>query len=186
MPHFHIPLQSGSDEVLRLMHRRYDTQLFAHKIDLIKTLIPDCFIGVDVIVGTRGETDALFEDSYHFIEGLNISQLHVFPYSERPGTAALRIPYIVDDKTKKERSRRLLALSDDKTETFYRERIGFQAKVLFEKSRVGMPMHGFTDNYIRVELSPDEAKAEYDNKIMSVTLGDFTSGRNALKATLIK
>lgn len=186
MPHFHIPLQSGSDEVLRLMHRRYDTQLFAHKIDLIKTLIPDCFIGVDVIVGTRGETDALFEDSYHFIEGLDISQLHVFPYSERPGTAALRIPYIVDDKTKKDRSRRLLALSDDKTETFYRERIGFQAKVLFEKSRVGMPMHGFTDNYIRVELSPDEAKAEYDNKIMSVTLGDFTSGRNALKATLIK
>ncbi len=98
MPHFHIPLQSGSDEVLRLMHRRYDKQLFAHKIELIKQKMPDAFIGVDVMVGCRGERPELFEECYDFLDSLDVTQLHVFPYSERPGTAALRIPYIVDEK----------------------------------------------------------------------------------------
>ena len=88
MPHFHIPLQSGSDEVLRLMHRRYDRSLFAHKIKLIKQMMPDAFIGVDVMVGTRGEKPELFEETYNFIKSLDVTQLHVFPYSERPGTAA--------------------------------------------------------------------------------------------------
>ena len=92
MPHFHIPLQSGSDEVLRLMHRRYDTELFRHKVELIKSLMPDAFIGVDVMVGCRGETEKCFSECYDFIDSLDVQQLHIFPYSERPGTAALKIP----------------------------------------------------------------------------------------------
>lgn len=184
MPHFHIPLQCGSDEVLRLMHRRYDTELFSHKIHLIKQYMPDAFIGVDVIVGTRGETDELFEESYKFIESLDVTQLHVFPYSERPGTMALKIPYVVDDKIKKERSKRLLELSDKKTEAFYAKHIGKKSVVLFEKTRPGMPMHGFTDNYIRVELPPSKAKECYDNQLVSVTLGDFNVARTSLKAII--
>ena len=112
MPHFHIPLQSGSNEVLKLMHRRYERELFAAKVARIKSVMPDAFIGVDVIVGMRGETDELFEDAFRFIEGLDVTQLHVFSYSERPGTAALKIPYKVSPQTKHERSQRLLELSD--------------------------------------------------------------------------
>ncbi len=181
MPHFHIPLQSGSDEVLKLMHRRYDKALFAHKIELIKQLMPDAFIGVDVMVGCRGEKPECFEECYDFLKGLDVSQLHVFPYSERPGTAALRIPYVVSDQDKKERSRRLLALSDEKTEAFYARYIGTEAEVLFEKAPRGKAMHGFTRNYIRVELSPSEAKAEYDNQLMKVRLGNFNFDKSALK-----
>ena len=184
MPHFHIPLQSGSDEVLRLMHRRYDKALFAHKIGLIKSLMPDAFIGVDVMVGCRGETPECFEECYEFLKGLDVTQLHVFPYSERPGTAALRIPYVVSEKDKKERSRRLLALSDEKTQAFYARHIGQEAEVLFEKAPRGKAMHGFTKNYIRVELSPAEAKPEYDNQLMSVRLGEFNFDRSALRAFL--
>lgn len=181
MPHFHIPLQSGSDEVLKLMHRRYDKALFAHKIELIKQLMPDAFIGVDVMVGCRGERPECFEECYDFLKGLDVTQLHVFPYSERPGTAALRIPYVVSDQDKKERSRRLLALSDEKTEAFYARYIGTEAEVLFEKAPRGKAMHGFTRNYIRVELSPSEAKAEYDNQLMKVRLGNFNFDKSALK-----
>ena len=112
MPHFHIPLQSGSDEVLKLMHRRYDRALFAHKINLIKEKMPDAFIGVDVMVGCRGEKPEYFEDCYDFLESLPVTQLHVFPYSERPGTSALSIPYVVDDKEKRQRVKRLLDMSD--------------------------------------------------------------------------
>ena len=181
MPHFHIPLQSGSDEVLKLMHRRYDKALFAHKIELIKELMPDAFIGVDVMVGCRGERPECFEECYDFLKGLDVTQLHVFPYSERPGTAALRIPYVVSDQDKKERSRRLLTLSDEKTEAFYARYIGTEAEVLFEKAPRGKAMHGFTRNYIRVELSPSEAKAEYDNQLMKVRLGNFNFDKSALK-----
>ena len=117
MPHFHIPLQSGCDEVLKLMRRRYDTALFAHKIQRIKELMPDAFIGVDVIVGTRGETPEYFEQAYEFIRGLDITQLHVFSYSERPGTQALKIDYVVPAEEKHRRSQRLLALSDEKTKS---------------------------------------------------------------------
>ena len=112
MPHFHIPLQSGSDEVLRLMHRRYDKALFAHKIQLIKEKMPNAFIGVDVMVGCRGEKPELFDECYRFLDALDVTQLHVFPYSERPGTAALRIPYTVDEQEKKRRSKLLLDMSD--------------------------------------------------------------------------
>ena len=184
MPHFHIPLQSGSDEVLRLMHRRYDRSLFAHKIALIKERMPDAFIGVDVMVGSRGEKPEYFEDCYNFLAGLDITQLHVFPYSERPGTSALSIPYVVNDKDKKLRSKRLLALSDEKTQAFYAKHIGRQAEVLFEKAARGKAMHGFTKNYIRVELPPSMAREEYDNQLIDVTLGEFNHDRSALKAIL--
>ncbi|MBQ7422623.1 MAG: tRNA (N(6)-L-threonylcarbamoyladenosine(37)-C(2))-methylthiotransferase MtaB [Prevotella sp.] len=185
MPHFHIPLQSGSDEVLKLMHRRYDTALFAHKINLIKQQMPDAFIGVDVMVGTRGETQEYFEVCYQFLKTLDIMQLHVFPYSERPGTAALKIPYIVSDADKKLRSKRLLALSDEKTQAFYANYIGQNAEVLFEKAPRGCAMHGFTKNYIRVELPPTDAREEYDNQLMKVRLGDFNSKKDALRAYII-
>lgn len=182
MPHFHIPLQSGSDTVLKLMHRHYDRQLFAGKIRLIKQSMPAAFIGVDVMVGCRGETPECFEDTYSFLDELPVTQLHVFPYSERPGTAALRIPYIVPEKEKKLRSKRLLDLSDRKTEAFYARHIGQEAEVLFEKTTRGKAMHGFTRNYVRVELAPQDARPEYDNRIMKVKLGQFNFDKTSLKA----
>ncbi len=185
MPHFHIPLQSGSDEVLKLMHRHYDRQLFADKISMIKTLMPQAFIGVDMMVGCRGEKPEFFEDAYEFIEGLDISQLHVFPYSERPGTAALKIPYVVSDKEKKERSLRLLKLSDKKTQAFYADHIGKEAMVLFEKAPKGKAMHGFTENYIRVEIPAMMADNALDNKIVKVMMGDFNHDRSALRVERI-
>ena len=180
MPHFHIPLQSGSDTVLRLMHRHYDRQLFADKIHRVKTLMPDAFIGVDVMVGCRGETPECFEETYEFLNGLDVTQLHVFPYSERPGTQALKIDYTVSEKDKKQRSRRLLELSDEKTEAFYARHIGQQAEVLFEKATRGKAMHGFTRNYVRVELSASEARPELDNQLVTVTLGGFNHDKSAL------
>lgn len=184
MPHFHIPLQSGSDEVLRLMHRRYDTALFAHKINLIKKVMPDAFIGVDVMVGTRGEKPELFEETYNFLQSLDVTQLHVFPYSERPGTMALKIPYVVSDGDKKLRSKRLLDMSDNKTHAFYERFIGYEAEVLFEKAARGRAMHGFTKNYIRVELPPSPDNDRLDNQLVKVKLGDFNHDKIALKALL--
>ena len=184
MPHFHIPLQSGSDTVLKLMHRHYDRQLFADKIQRIKSVMPDAFIGVDVMVGCRGGTPECFEETYDFLCGLDVTQLHVFPYSERPGTAALKISYKVSDADKRERSKRLLDLSDEKTHAFYQRYIGKEAEVLFEKAPRGKAMHGFTKNYIRVELSPADARVEYDNQLMTVCLGDFNHDKTALKARI--
>ena len=115
MPHFHIPLQSGSDEVLKLMRRRYDTALFASKIKKIKEVMPDSFIGVDVIVGTRGETEEYFGQAYEFIKSLDVTQLHVFSYSERPGTQALKIDHVVAPEEKHRRSQQLLELSDERS-----------------------------------------------------------------------
>lgn len=179
MPHFHIPLQSGSDDVLRLMHRRYDTALFASRIDYIKKVMPDAFIGVDIIVGTRGETDAFFEDSYRFASGIDVSQYHVFSYSERPGTAALRIPYVVDEKVKHERSKRLLALSEQKRLGFYGRYVGSTRPLLTEHSHEGLAAKGFTDNYIRVEIAA-EAGLLPDNEIINCTLTGFNADKTAL------
>lgn len=180
MPHFHIPLQSGSDSVLKLMHRHYDTQLFIDKIQLIKRLMPDAFLGIDVMVGTRGETPEYFEETYRLLDSLPVTQLHVFPYSERPGTAALKIPYVVDAKDKKKRSQRLLDMSDEKTQAFYASHIGQEKEVLFEKAPRGKAMHGFTDNYVRVELPAAQSKEEYDNEIMMVRLKGFNHDKSAL------
>ena len=185
MPHYHIPLQSGSDTVLRLMHRHYDRQLFADKIRRIKAVMPDAFIGVDVMVGCRGETPECFLETYDFLQGLDVTQLHVFPYSERPGTSALNIPYVVADKDKRERSHRLLELSDQKTYAFYERHIGQEAEVLFEKAARGRAMHGFTKNYVRVELSPADSQAEYDNRLINVRLGEFNYDKTALRAQLL-
>lgn len=184
MPHFHIPLQSGSDEVLKLMHRHYDTSLFADKIHHIKEVMPHAFIGVDVMVGCRGEKPEYFEESFEFIRSLDVTQLHVFPYSERPGTRALSIPYVVSEHDKKLRSKRLLQLSDEKTHAFYAKHVGQEAEVLFEKANRGRAMHGFTRNYIRVELPAALAKDEYDNQLITVKLGEFNHDRSALKAMI--
>ena len=185
MPHFHIPLQSGSDTVLQLMHRHYDSQLFADKIRRIKQVMPDAFIGVDVMVGCRGETPECFEETYDFLDRLDVTQLHVFPYSERPGTSALSIPYVVSNKDKKLRSKRLLDLSDKKTLDFYSRHIGQEAEVLFEKASRGRAMHGFTRNYIRVELPPQEADPQLDNQLVKVRLGELTYDRQSLKVIII-
>lgn len=185
MPHFHIPLQSGSDSVLKLMHRHYDTKLFIDKIQLIKKLMPEAFLGIDVMVGTRGETPEYFEETYRLLDSLPVTQLHVFPYSERPGTAALKIPYVVDAKDKKIRSQRLLDMSEEKTQAFYASHIGKVKEVLFEKAPRGKAMHGFTDNYIRVELPAALSKEEYDNEIMMVRLKDFNHDKSALVCEII-
>lgn len=183
MPHFHVPLQSGSDDVLKLMRRRYDTAFFAQKMARIREAMPDAFIGVDVIVGTRGETEEYFEDAYRFIEGLDISELHVFSYSERPGTKALEIPHVVSPEQKHKRSQRLLALSDAKKRAFYQRFMGTRRPVLWEHSKAGKPLHGFTDNYIRVEC-PD-AVSGLDNTLSLVELGDFTADGKSLTAKLV-
>ena len=171
MPHFHIPLQSGSDTVLRLMHRHYDTALFRTKVERIRQVMPDAFIGVDVIVGTRGETAECFEETYTFLESLDISQLHVFSYSERPGTKALEISHVVSPQEKHARSQRLIALSERKHRAFCQRFVGTVRPVLWEHAREGQPMQGFTDNYVRVEMPADHQAL--DNTITSITLTDF-------------
>lgn len=167
MPHFHVPLQSGSNDVLRLMKRRYERELFAEKIMQIKSLRPDAFIGVDTIVGMRGETEAFFEDALAFIDGLDISQLHVFPYSERKGTKALEIPHTVPPQEKHRRVNALLDISERKLHNFYHKFEGETRDVLFEDNKIGNSICGFTDNYIKVALPFDPTLA---NQIMPVKL----------------
>ena len=157
MPHFHIPLQSGCDEVLKIMRRHYDTALYASKIEKIRSIIPDAFIGVDLIVGMRGETPEFFEQSLQFCRSIDVSRLHVFPYSERPGTRALGIDYVVSPQEKSLRAHKMLALSDEKLRNFTSRFIGSSRPVLFEQPPKGHPMHGFTDNYLRVETTYNPA-----------------------------
>lgn len=182
MPHFHIPLQCGSDEVLRLMRRHYDTALFRQKIERIRQAIPDAFIGVDLIAGARGETADEFEKSYAFVASLPISRLHVFPYSERPDTKALEIPYVVSQEEKHRRVAAMMALSDAKLADFTRRFIGTRRKVLLEHSGEGQPLGGFTDNYLRVTVN---APARMDNNIVEVMLDEYIPGQETVKATLI-
>ncbi|MDR3219893.1 MAG: tRNA (N(6)-L-threonylcarbamoyladenosine(37)-C(2))-methylthiotransferase MtaB [Dysgonamonadaceae bacterium] len=176
-PHFHIPLQSGSDEVLKLMRRKYDTPLFASKINRIRELMPDAFVGVDVIVGVRGETDEYFETALKFIESLPISQLHVFTYSERPGTMALHIDYVVNPKVKQERSKRLLDISQRKLRSFYQSQIGTAHKILFEQAKKGNKMYGFTENYVKIEA---DYQISWINKLIPVTLSGFNEDETTL------
>ena len=191
MPHFHIPLQNGSDEVLRLMHRRYDTKFFAEKIAEVRRYIPDAFIGVDVIVGMRGETDEMFAKGQAFIESLPVSQYHVFSYSERPGTKALQIPGKVSPQKKHERSQQILSLSNEKLHTHYNIYKGQIRPVLLEHSRRSDIMYGFTDNYIRIELKSSSLRSgaggtkvqEFkglDNTIVQVRLGEWNEKGDAL------
>lgn len=177
MPHFHIPLQSGTNEVLKLMKRKYDRELFARRVEKIRSVLPDAFIGVDVIVGVHGETAELFEESCRFIESLDISQLHVFTYSERAGTAMLDIAQHNSATEKKRRSDILHLLSDKKTKAFYEKHIGKNYPVLWESRRNGENMVGFTSNYIRVEAPTDRKRI---NTVKTVTLGSWNKENNAL------
>ena len=188
MPHFHIPLQSGSDQVLRLMRRRYDTELFAHKINCIRRSMPHAFIGIDLIVGARGETEEYFNDSCRFIESLPLSRLHVFTYSERPGTRALEIPHVVSEAEKHKRTRRMLAISEQMLTRFT---AGFENSVrpmLFEHPRPDHPCGGFTDNYLKVELQnlpADFNPMAYDNRIVPVRLGRPIPERETVEGFLL-
>ncbi len=186
-PHFHIPLQAGTDAVLRLMRRRYDTSLFAHKVELIRTALPHAFIGVDVMAGMRGETSELFEQGYSFIRSLPVSQLHPFTYSERSGTQALKIQPIVPMPERHERTARLVALSDQKLRDFYRQQMGHSLKVLWEqpprlKDGSFAPMHGFTDNYIRLQRPYEPSLV---NTCQEVTLGHEMIETNQGPAILV-
>lgn len=167
MPHFHIPLQSGSDKVLRLMNRRYDTSLFRSRIDMIRALIPDAFIGVDIIAGARGETQEEWEKSLAFAESLDVTRYHVFPYSERPGTKALQLGDAVTQEEKHRRVGELTRVSDRKTECFMRSSLGQTRPVLWEQPSGDDRMHGLTDNYLRVEAP---LRQELINTITDVRL----------------
>lgn len=180
-PHFHLPLQAGNNEMLDLMGRHYHRELFAEKIYAIKKAMPDAFIGVDVIVGMRGEKAELFEDGRQFLESLPISQLHVFSYSERPGTRALNIDYKVAEKDKKQRSRVLHELSEQKRLEFYRSQSGKKRSILFEHGKKNGKMYGFSDNYIRVEAP---YRKDWENSTQTLCLGDFNEDKSALIAQL--
>ena len=170
MPHFHIPLQSGSDPVLKLMRRHYDSALFAEKVNRIKACIPDAFIGVDLIVGARGESEEQFGISRDFVSALPLTRLHVFPYSERPGTLALTIDGVVDQHTKSVRAGVMINISEGKLKEFTKQFIGTVRPVLFEQPQKGKPMHGFTDNYIKV-YAPFQK--EYINRLALVRLREM-------------
>lgn len=185
MPHFHVPLQSGSDAVLKLMHRHYDTELFRHKMETIKKVVPDAFIGVDLIVGARGETDEEFENSRRFIESLPISRLHVFTYSERPGTKALNIDYVVSPEEKHKRTRIMLALSEKKLLDFSRQFEGTVRPVLIEHNRKGHPVNGFTDNYLKVVI-PDTDASEIDNHILPVRIIETINDGEEMKGEIVR
>lgn len=151
VPHFHIPLQSGSDRILKLMRRRYDTALYRSRVEQIKELMPNACIGVDVIVGSPGEDDDAFQETFDFLHALDISYLHVFTYSERANTTAIRSNDIVPMSTRHERSKRLRMLSDKKKHAFYASQVGRHESVLFEAEQDEGHMYGFTANYLKVK-----------------------------------
>ncbi|MBR6492815.1 MAG: tRNA (N(6)-L-threonylcarbamoyladenosine(37)-C(2))-methylthiotransferase MtaB, partial [Paludibacteraceae bacterium] len=166
-PHFHIPLQSGSNEVLKIMGRRYTRELFAERVAHIKTLMPHAFIGVDCMVGVRGETEEYWNDYKTFIESLPVSQLHVFTYSERANTRMLEMDLeVVPLKERERRSKELHAISARKTQTFYREHEGDEATVLWESSKKDGLMYGFTENYIKVSCPYDKTKVNTFERII--------------------
>lgn len=179
MPHFHVPLQSGNDEVLKLMRRRYDTAFFAAKMQRIRQAIPDAFIGVDLIVGARGETAERFAQSKAFVESLDISHLHVFPYSERPGTRALNLDHIVEPAERHRRAEQMIAVGAAKHAAFASRFVGTVRPVLLEHSYAGKPLGGFTDNYLRINttLGP-----ECDNTLRPMRLVELLPDGETFKA----
>ena len=160
LPHFHIPLQAGSDKVLKMMHRHYDTALYAERLQHIRGVMPDACIAADVITGFNGEDDETFVQSKQYLESLPISYLHVFPYSDRPGTHALKMPERIEIPIRKARSQELHQLSDRKRQAFVESQMGKTRTVLWEHTRHGAPgqetMQGWTDNYIRLQRPYDE------------------------------
>lgn len=176
MPHFHLPLQSGSDEILSLMKRKYSTDLFRKRVERIREIVPHAFIGVDVIAGTNGETEQYFQESYDFINRLEISQLHAFTYSERSGTQALKIPWKVEVEERKNRTQKYISLSEKKLRAFYEKHIGSAYTVLFEAQKNHDKMHGFTENYIKVEVPYNN---DLVNKLGRVKLKSILPNGNA-------
>lgn len=175
MPHFHIPLQSGSDKVLRLMNRRYDTHLFSSRINLIHELIPEAYIGVDIIAGARGETEEEWTKSFEFAKNLEVAKFHAFPYSERPGTKALNLGEAVPQNIRYERVAALNKLSDIKGREFIERNIGSTRKVLWEKPAASGKMNGLTDNYIRIEAP---LLADLINQVSEVEILSLKPGSN--------
>ena len=171
VPHFHIPLQSGSNKMLRLMRRRYLRELYAERVQKIKSLMPHACIGVDVIVGFPGETEADFLETYHFLHALDISYLHVFTYSERANTPAAEMGGAVPVEERRRRNDMLTILSRKKRREFYEQHIGQVREVLFEHSRTPGFMSGFTDNYIKIETA---LQPEWINQVLPVRLGAFS------------
>ena len=167
MPHFHIPLQSGSDEILGLMRRRYRTELYRNRVELIKSLMPHCGIGVDVIVGFPGETDKHFRETFDFLHSLDVSYLHVFTYSERDNTRALEIKPSVPVNIRHDRNKQLRNLSYLKMQDFVSRHQGQKRKVLFEESSKNGMMEGYTDNYIRITAA---YKQEWTNQVVDWTI----------------
>ena len=160
-PHFHIPLQSGSDTVLKIMHRHYDTALFRERVEHIRRVLPDAFIGVDCMVGVRGETTACWDEYVHYVESLPVSQLHVFTYSERAGTRMLEMDLpVVPMSERHRRSRVMRAISEEKLQRFYAEHLPHPATVLWEGKNDHGKMYGFTENYIRLSR-------EYDKRLVN-------------------
>lgn len=172
VPHFHVPLQSGSDRILKLMRRRYLRDLYTERVASIKKELAHACIGVDVIVGFPGERDEDFLETYNYLNELDISYLHVFTYSERENTLAATMPDAVPHQVRNERSRMLHILSDKKRRAFYEQNIGSTRPVLFEKDIEDGMIHGFTDNYVRVAVPADE---ELINKLRTVRIGEIAS-----------
>jgi len=175
VPHFHIPLQSGSNVLLKLMKRRYHKELYADRINKIKTLMPDCCIGVDVIVGFPGETDELFLETYNYLNELDLSYLHVFTYSERDNTEAIDLPNQVSIVQRKRRNKMLRILSAKKLRLFYEQQKGKILSVIFENENKKGFMYGFTQNYVKVKYPFDETLC---NSILNVTILDFDEEGN--------
>jgi threonylcarbamoyladenosine tRNA methylthiotransferase MtaB len=173
LPHFHIPLQSGSNDILALMKRRYNKEIFADRVKKIKELMPDAFIGIDVIVGFPGETDERFKETFLFLEQLDISFLHVFSFSIRPGTPAAEMEGKIDQKTINQRSKELHQLSENKHLAFYMQNIGKEAIVLFESKNENGMIFGFTGNYLKVMTSYSETLI---NQLVHVKLEKLEKG----------
>jgi threonylcarbamoyladenosine tRNA methylthiotransferase MtaB len=165
-----------------MMRRHYDTALFRHRMERIRSAMPHAFIGVDLIVGARGESDELFKRSHDFVESLDISRLHVFPYSERPGTRALEIDGVVSQEEKHRRTNVMLALSERKLADFTARFVGTVRPVLAEHPRKGKPMMGFTDNYLRVRMQPDE---QLSGKVVDVRLGAYDAENEEIDGEII-
>ncbi len=183
VPHFHIPLQSGSNELLKKMKRRYQRELYTQKVEKIKRLMPDASIGVDVIIGFPGETDELFLETYHYLNELDISYLHVFTYSERPNTEAVKMDGVVPKKIRNKRSKMLRGLSSKKEIAFYNSQIGKEKTVLFEKAEKDNKMYGFTENYIKIAYPYHQ---ELVNTIQKVKLNEINEKGNVLVEVLIR
>lgn len=183
MPHFHIPLQSGSDKILGLMKRKYDTKLFIDKVEAIHNIIPDVCIGIDVIVGFPGESDNDFEDTYKMLQSVDVAHFHVFSYSERENTLSSKMENKVSDYNKEKRSKILHKLSDDKKEVFYKKYIGENMKVLFESRSKNGYMEGFTENYIKVEALTNK---ELYNNVSNVKLVSYNSEKMIMNCEIIK